>query len=141
MQRLRGTLIFVNSTFDLSVASLLATVLCNTYMTEPACRKDSIVCKKRRRIGRTGSCFAPVCKKLQHEDFGPQHIDASTIENVHRPAEREREGNEIILVVFQICSFPLRCRLVKGPPVETAGQLCSSCLAPKRPLCMIASCR
>ena len=33
----------VNSTFNLSVASSVATMLCNTYMTEPACRKDSIV--------------------------------------------------------------------------------------------------
>ena len=74
----------MDSTFNLSVASELATVLCNTDMTEPACRKDSINVDKRRHIVRTKSCCSFACKKLPHEDFGPQHIVAGAIEDVHR---------------------------------------------------------
>ena len=38
---------FCQLAFNLSVASSLATVLCTAYMTEPACRKDSIISRKR----------------------------------------------------------------------------------------------
>ena len=62
-ERIRGLLVFVESTFNLT------TVSCNTDMTDPACRKNSVDVNKRRRISRTGSCFALVCKKLPHEHF------------------------------------------------------------------------
>ena len=55
-------------------------------VTEPDCRKESIDVNKRRHIVRTGSCCSFACKKLPHEDFGSQHVDASAIENVHSPA-------------------------------------------------------
>ena len=45
MRNAFGTLILVNSTLNLSVASSLTTMSCNTYMTEFACRKDSIVAR------------------------------------------------------------------------------------------------
>ena len=41
-------------------------------------------------------------------------------------------GVKTILVVFQICSLPLRCRLVKRGPVRTKGTLRSPCLKPHK---------
>ena len=65
-------------------------------MTEPAGRKDSIVARNGGALVAPESVLLLSARKLSHEDFGPQHIDANALEDVHRPVERQREGNEII---------------------------------------------
>ena len=65
-ERLRGSLVFVNSTVNLSVASLLATVPCNTTTTDPACRKEPHRRQESEAHRSHGKLFASVCKKLLH---------------------------------------------------------------------------
>ena len=68
------------------------------------CRRNSIDVKKRRHIVRTGSCLTSVSAlSTSVRTRLKMFTDWSSVNEWKLP-----------LVVIQICSFPLRCRHVKG---------------------------
>ena len=46
--------------------------------------------------------FCSCLQETAARGFRPSHIDASAIEDVHRPVERQREGNEIISSLMSV---------------------------------------